>query len=228
MHPFEAGKGRHKLALFHHFQAMVPRLCAAVADHTVVLRPHPAENHATWLELAKGCPNLQVVNEGNVIPWLLASKALVANSCTTMVESAVLDVPTVNFEPVTSAEYDYQLPNTLSRSAVSIDDVCALVVSMVRGEIGPLGLAERRATLAPHLAALDGPLAADRMVDVLDECGYRGPAPARAAAMDAGARAARQPAAHGEQAAEHATTGAPEQHRLPRAPVPRHQRGRGA
>jgi len=173
VHPFEAGKGRHKLALFHHFQAMVPRLCAAVADHTVVLRPHPNENHATWLEVAKGCPNLQVVNEGNVIPWLLASKALVANSCTTMVESAVLDVPTVNFEPVTSAEYDYQLPNTLSRSAVSIDDVCELVVSMVRGVIGPLGLAERRATLAQHLAALDGPLAADRMVDVLDECGYR-------------------------------------------------------
>jgi hypothetical protein len=114
-----------------------------------------------------------VVNEGNVIPWLLASKALVANSCTTMVESAILDVPTVNFEPVTSAEYDYQLPNTVSRSAVSIDDVCELVVSMVRGVIGPLGLAERRATLERHLAALDGPLAADRMVDVLDGCGYR-------------------------------------------------------
>ena len=173
VHPFEAGKGRHKLALFQHFQAMVPRLCAAVADRLVVLRPHPAENHAPWLAVAQSCPNLHVVNEGNVIPWLLASQALVANSCTTMVESAILDVPTVNFEPVTSAEYDYQLPNSLSRSAVSIDDVCDLVVAMVRGAVGPLALAERRAKLDQHIAALDGPLAADRMVDVLDECGYR-------------------------------------------------------
>jgi surface carbohydrate biosynthesis protein len=173
VHPFEAGKGRHKLALFHDFKAMVPRLCAAVSDHTVVLRPHPAENHETWRELMTAHPNLRVVNEGNVAAWLLAARALVANSCTTMVESAILDVPTVNFEPVTSAEYDYELPNSLSRSAVSIEDVCGLVVSMVRGEVGPLAQAERRAILERHIAALDGPLAADRMVDVLDECGYR-------------------------------------------------------
>ena len=55
---------------------------------------------------------------------------------------------------------------------MSVEDVCDLVVSMVRGGIGPLGLAQRRATLEPHIAALDGPLAADRMVDVLEECGY--------------------------------------------------------
>jgi len=63
--------------------------------------------------------------------------------------------------------------SSLSRSAASVDEVCDLVVSMVRGEVGPLGLAERRATLARHIAALDGPLAADRIVDVLDGCGYR-------------------------------------------------------
>lgn len=171
--PFEAGKGRHKLALFRHFQEMIPELCRAVSDLTVVLRPHPAENHDPWLELAEGCPNLRVVNEGNVIPWLLASKALVANSCTTMVESALLDVPTVNFEPVRSEEYDYQLPNSLSRGVASIEELCELVPRMARGEIGPLDLAESRAILDRHVTGLDGPLAADRMVDVLEQCGYR-------------------------------------------------------
>lgn len=178
-HAFEVGKGRHKLALFRAFQEMVPRLCQAVADRTVVLRPHPEENHGPWRELASRCPNLRVVNEGNVVPWLMATRALVANSCTTMVESAVLGVPTVNFEPVTSKEYDYQLPNSLSHSVASADDLCEMVVSMVRGEDGALPPAERKAILAPHLAALDGPLAADRMVDVLVAAGYLdGPPPA--------------------------------------------------
>lgn len=178
-HPFEIGKGRHKLALFEHFRALLPRLCEALADRTVVLRPHPEENHAPWLELARRCSNLRVVTEGTVAPWLLAARALVANSCTTMVEAAVLDVPTVNFEPVRSAEYDYALPGSLGRSAATIEEACEMARAMAQGTLGPLDLAERRTLLAPHLAALDGPLAADRMVDVLAEAGYLdGPPPA--------------------------------------------------
>lgn len=178
-HAFEVGKGHHKLALFRAFQDMVPRLCQALPGHAVVLRPHPEENHGPWLDLAARCPNLRVVNEGNAVPWLMATKALVANSCTTMVESAVLGVPTVNFAPVSSEEYDYELPNSLSHWVVSVDDLCEMVASMVRGEVGALDPGKRRALLDPHLAALDGPLAADRMVDVLVAAGYLdGPPPA--------------------------------------------------
>ena len=39
--------------------------------------------------------------------------------------------------------------------------------------MGPLDYAERKAALEPHIAALEGRLAADRIVDVLDEGGYR-------------------------------------------------------
>lgn len=177
-HPFEVGKGRHKLALFRHFETMLPRLSQALAGWTVVLRPHPEENHAPWLDLARRCPNLRVANEGSVVPWLMASAALVANSCTTMVESAVLGVPTVNFEPLRSDEFDYHLPNSLSHSARSAAELCEIVVAMVRGEVGALDPVRRRAILDPHVAALDGPLAADRMVDVLVGAGYlEGPPP---------------------------------------------------
>jgi surface carbohydrate biosynthesis protein len=178
-HPFEAGKGRHKLALFLHFLEMIPLLCESLPGYTVLLRPHPAENHGPWLELAGRCRNLRVINEGNVVPWLMAAKALVANSCTTMVESAVLGVPTLNFEPVTSEEYDYRLPNSLSHSATSVAELCEMVGAMVRGELGPIEDSRRRPILQRHLAALDGPIAADRMVDVLVDAGYRDHPPAR-------------------------------------------------
>ena len=178
-HPFEAGKGRHKLVLFQHFREMVPALCQSLPGHTVVLRPHPAESHDPWLELAARCPNLRVVNEGNVVPWLMAARALIANSCTTMVEAAILGVPALNFEPVTSEEYDYQLPNSLSHSATTVAALCEAVGAMVRGELGPIEELRRKAVLERHLAALDGPLAADRMVDVLVGAGYRDHQPPR-------------------------------------------------
>ncbi len=179
--PFEAGKGRHKLVLFQHFLEMLPALCAALPEQTILVRPHPAENHAPWLAVAERCPNLRVANEGNVVPWLMACKALVANSCTTQVESALLDVPTLNFEPLTHEEYDYALPNALSRPARSTEELCALTQEMVQGTLGPLDLGTRREILAPHVAALMGPLAADRMVDVLVAAGYLDQRPPRPA-----------------------------------------------
>ena len=89
----------NKFKLFEAFKAMVPKFAAAVAPHQIVLRPHPNEDHKVWSELAKGIPNLKVVFEGAVVPWLLAAKVLVQNNCTTAVEAAMLDVDVVNFAP---------------------------------------------------------------------------------------------------------------------------------
>jgi surface carbohydrate biosynthesis protein len=91
---FARGLAAHKQALFEHFRKLVPALAKALPDHTIVLRPHPAEGHETWKEAASGCKNVHVVNEKSVIPWLLATTALVHNGCTTAVEAAVLPIRT--------------------------------------------------------------------------------------------------------------------------------------
>jgi hypothetical protein len=48
---------------------------------------------------------------------------------------------------------------------------------IVDGQMGPLDYATRKAALEPHIAALEGRLAADRMIDVLDEAGYNAKQP---------------------------------------------------
>ena len=184
IHPAEVGKGRHKLALFEHFKQMLPGLCSSLADHTILLRPHPGEDRRPWLEIAERCPNMQVANDGSVVPWLMASKALIANSCTTMVEAAVLDTPTVLFQSVVSEEYDLELPNRLGHRTRDTDELYATTRDVVDGKLGPLDLEARRATLDRHIAALDGPLAADRMVDVLEQAGYLKEPPPAAAMTD--------------------------------------------
>jgi surface carbohydrate biosynthesis protein len=183
-HPAEVGKGRHKLALFEHFKQMLPVLCASLPDYTVLLRPHPGEDRRPWLEIAERCPNMQVANDGSVVPWLMASKALIANSCTTMVEAAALETPIVVFQPVVSEEFDFDLPNRLGHRTRDTDELCATIRAIVDGRLGALDRATRRATLDRHIAALDGPLAADRMVDVLEQAGYLKEPPPAAATAD--------------------------------------------
>ncbi len=172
INPYDAGKGRHKLAIFDHFQKMLPELCAAFADHTVILRPHPSESHQVWLDVAKDHPNLIITNEGNVHPWLMAAKVVVANGCTTLVESAVLGTTGVNFEPEVADEYDFAITRDVSHRTFTQEELLTTVRAIIAGEMGPLDYATRKAALEPHIAALEGRLAADRMVDVLEEAGY--------------------------------------------------------
>jgi hypothetical protein len=127
---------------------------------------------------------MQVANDGSVVPWLMASKALIANSCTTMVEAAALETPIVVFQPVVSEEFDFDLPNRLGHRTRDTDELCATIRAIVDGRLGALDRATRRATLDRHIAALDGPLAADRMVDVLEQAGYLKEPPPAAATAD--------------------------------------------
>ena len=171
--PYDAGKGRHKLDIFEHFQKMLPVFCEAFPDYTVVLRPHPSESHETWKAIAKTHDNLVITNEGNVHPWLMAARVVVANGCTTLVESAILGTAGVNYEPVTVDEYDFPITRDVSRRVFTLDELLTTVRQVVDGKLGPLDYSERKAALEPHISALEGRLAADRIVDVLDEAGYR-------------------------------------------------------
>jgi len=173
VNPFDVGWGHHKLALFGYFQKMLPPLCKSLSDHTVVVRPHPAENHEPWLMVAQDCPNLRIANDGSIVPWLMATKAVIANSCTTQVEAAVLDTPSISYMPVASEQFDHKLPNVLSHQVNSVDGLCDTARSVVSGKLGTLDYRVRRKLLDPHIASLEGPLAADRMVDVLEQGGYR-------------------------------------------------------
>lgn len=163
---FARGVAGHKQALFEHFRAMIPRLAEALPDHTIVVRPHPAEHHAPWLEAAKEAPNVEVANEGNVLPWLIAAKAMVHNGCTTAVEAALLDTPAVSFRPVVDETFDLALPDSLSHPAFDLDDLLETVGSIVGRPKEPAGVVQRK-ILEHHIASLEGPLAADRIADEL-------------------------------------------------------------
>jgi surface carbohydrate biosynthesis protein len=175
---FAIGMAAHQQAIFDAFQDLVPLLAERFPDHTIVVRPHPAERDEPWEQAAGGCRNVRVVKEGNAIPWLMACQVLIHNGCTTAVEGAVLDTPAVAYQPVRSDRFDFPLPNALSHRALRPDEVTRIVGAILAGRLGPLDGRERARIFERHLTALEGPLAADRIVDVL-EARYAGGRPPR-------------------------------------------------
>ncbi len=185
---FAAGMAAHQQAIFDHFRDLLPRLAAWFPERQIVLRPHPSEDHDGWRQALAGCPRVSVVHEGNVVPWLMAAQVLLHNGCTTAVEASVLETPAVSFMPVRSESHDYHLPNGLSHQAGTAEAVRDTLAAVLDGRLGLVDSALRQRLFDRHLAATDGPLACDRVLDVLEAFGQTAPAP-QAAPKPAWARA---------------------------------------
>jgi surface carbohydrate biosynthesis protein len=168
---FESALASHRSRIYGYFREMIAAVSEALPDETLVVRPHPVEVHEPWLELARGRPNVVVDNSGNVTPWLMAADAVIQNGCQTAIEASLVGTPVVNYKPAAS-DLDIELIESLGHEATNIDDLLKTLRSILNGELGPRDDPERKRHLERHLAALDGPLASDRVVSLLQEAGY--------------------------------------------------------
>lgn len=167
-HDFKIATAKHRLAVFRAFQEALPVLSRAFPERSIVVRPHPLENQQKWERAAAGHENLHVVHEGNVVPWLLAASAVVQNNCTTGIEAHLLGRPVVSYRPVVSEQADSPFIAALTHEAGGVAELCDRLREICSGK---LGLAERpgqRELLEQRIAALQGRLASDRIVDALE------------------------------------------------------------
>jgi len=183
---FAIGLRDHKLALLDNFVKMVPALQQAFPDQTFVIRPHPSENYSIYRELAARYKSVKVDNSGNIIPWLLACKAMIHNGCTTGVEAYLLQVPAISYLATLNEYYDYEfqgLPNKLSHRCFGLDELKQTLNKILSGETAAAGGAERKALIDYFLEAQEGPLACERLVDVLIAYRYNQQAPPTSPAL---------------------------------------------
>jgi surface carbohydrate biosynthesis protein len=167
---YAEGLRDHKQAVFRDFQQLIPALGKAFPKRTIIVRPHPTENQEIYRQIAAQCQRVRVTNEGNVVPWLMATRAVIHNGCTTGVEAYFMGLPAISYRATVNDYYDYgfyQLPNRLSYQCFDFDELRETLGKILVGEIGAAGGEEREALANNHLAATDGPLACERIVDVL-------------------------------------------------------------
>jgi len=169
---YAEGLRDHKQSVLGDFKKMIPALERSFPAHVIVVRPHPTENPAVYREVASTCERVRVTNEGNVVPWLLATKALVHNGCTTGVEAYVMGVPAVSYRATVDERYDdgfYRLPNALSHQCFDFESLQENLGRVFKGELGVAGGEARKAVIDRYLAGLEGPLSCERIVSVLEQ-----------------------------------------------------------
>ncbi|MCU0560471.1 MAG: hypothetical protein MUD16_09795 [Desulfobacterales bacterium] len=169
-----------KTAVFESFQKLIPELARAFPGHAIIVRPHPTEGQEVYRRLAADSGNVHVTNEGNVVPWLLGTRALVHNGCTTGVEAYVMRIPAFSFRPSVCEAIDdtfYLLPHGLSHQCFATEELIDRIQQVVDGKLGPAAGEEREALVQRHLTGQAGALACERMMDSLAAISENGPVP---------------------------------------------------
>jgi surface carbohydrate biosynthesis protein len=169
---YAEGLRDHKQDVFQDFQRIIPQLEESFPENAIVVRPHPTENHAVYQKIADKCQRVYVTNEGNVVPWLMATRAVIHNGCTTGVEAYVTGTPAISYRASINETYDngfYRLPNLMSHQCFTFKELRDVLRKILKGEIGAADGDQRKHLIDYHLAGKTGPLACERMMDVIDK-----------------------------------------------------------
>lgn len=110
--------------VFRAFLKLLPILSKEFPDYTMILRPHPSDNHETWKGATADLDNFEVIFEGAVSPWLFGAEAVLHWGSTTGLEAYLLGRPVVGHTPYPEEEKAYDvLPHLVSIMTHSTEDV---------------------------------------------------------------------------------------------------------
>ena len=101
--------------MYLHMLDLIDEMAAQLPQQTIVVRPHPSENHESYHQTFDGRTNIKTIHKGDVREWICGSHVVVHNSCTTGIEAALLDKPVIAYDPVESKPgIRSDLPNKMS------------------------------------------------------------------------------------------------------------------
>lgn len=154
---------------FSKFLEMIPILAEYLKSrhHTLIIRPNPADDHRIWKNLSITVPNLKVVYEGNIAPWILGATALIHHGCTTGIEAYLLERPAIAYLPVQDARFDKYFANHLSYKAFTINTLLEQVNAALQGNYKPP--VEANQVAHRNLASLENTFACERIVEAFKQ-----------------------------------------------------------
>ena len=136
-------------------------------DHLVIVRPHPHERPDAWSSVFDpSIENIRIMKDLAISPWIRHAACMITSGSTVAFEGALTGTPLITFVPA-------GLPITPAASrmghlAETVDDLVSLASTILRdgnAALDPQRAAAMTRTLDERFTAIDGPLAADRIVD---------------------------------------------------------------
>ena len=113
-HQFRTAKLQEET--FPLFLKLIKRTAKEFNDYSILIRPHPSEKKSIYFELEKEFKNIAVCDDHiSTNNYILGSEILISSNCTTLLESFILNKPSINYLPVKDEEYEYFVTSSLSK-----------------------------------------------------------------------------------------------------------------
>ncbi|MDC0269646.1 hypothetical protein OAK57_03155, partial [Synechococcus sp. AH-551-N23] len=141
----------HFNSIFLEFISTIRKLSIQFPGRNFIVRPHPSENQDTLLDAFQGLDNVHVVYDGPVAPWLMGSRMVIHNGCTTAIESILLDKHVVSYRPFVNDKYDLDLPNEVSTQVFNYADLASHVATSLAGKLDLSYNANSRLLLSKYI-----------------------------------------------------------------------------
>ncbi|HEU4584771.1 MAG TPA: surface carbohydrate biosynthesis protein [Gemmatimonadaceae bacterium] len=103
---------------------------------TIVVRPHPHESPEPYRSALADVPNVELNVDGPVQPQIFRARAVVQRSCTTAIEAALGDVPTLSPRWITPP-MEAPMSEAVSIGCESPEAVCATLEEVLAGTYEP-------------------------------------------------------------------------------------------
>jgi len=103
---------------------LIKNLASKFKNLKFIIRPHPAEVLELASQYYNDFDNIEVIREGNHIPWTLGSKLLIHTSCTTGLEAEIAGKKAISLIPYENWYSDQILSNKVNKVFFSVDSIC--------------------------------------------------------------------------------------------------------
>lgn len=134
----------------------------------VIIRPHTSESLDDWQALFAEFPNVLVIREGDVTPWLLAASSVVAYRSTVVLQAAMNGIPVVQYK-INEIDGIDDVPVFKVSKCVDTYEEVVTYLDNNQGEDAHQALKRQAAELLhDEVSALDGERAASRIADTLN------------------------------------------------------------
>lgn len=169
---WERGWYRRCVDEVRYLEHLIPAIRATARANPgvrIVIRPHPLDADGSWEALVGDIPELLVTRVGTASAWMSRASVIVHNGSTIGFEAAAAARPLISYRPTDAR--DRYVSNRLGRTAGDVDELLDLVRSALAGDEPAGGWHRPGGVLTERLGTLDGPLAADRIVDEWERIG---------------------------------------------------------
>ena len=130
--------------------SLVHRLATVFPEKNIVFRSHPSESDSLYQAIFNGLPNVKVLHEGAIGPWILAADTLIHDGCTTAIEASFSNTTIINYKRSEDTSKDIRLPNIIGSKATTSEHVIELIKKREPQQISKSALDELGSMMANY------------------------------------------------------------------------------